>query len=548
MHFGAMLLIAARQYPKLHDVGLEIIQNAIDANAKRIWFRMNYKTRTLVVRDDGDGATPVEFNAALKTVATPGRKGDGKLGQFAIGLVSPLGKCKTLRFISKGKNFAAGFTEWEMNCSKVIASPVEPKVDVRPRLDLTQETAKPGQTKVDWSSQWELVGIIDDKRIAHINRLEFVNDILAKFDAAMRKNDVRISIEIVDENGRSDKTTEVTVPEFIGTPIGVREVDYEGGKTTFNINTTAKPSKEPGSGIKLRILGKDFGLPWRDFARQTKELLSAEILDAFSLGLLHGEITSNKCILLPSRKALEDDEWLLRLCVSIETWWEQVGKDHVSTLKEAHREVRYQEIGIESMGKIEELLKLPENRAILDVVRSAPRGSIGRGHARVAPSRVEGETPTPAISTNGSHPSGSGQHVPSSVRTAAEKERDSHTPMTVAGPSGEKRKVVRGSSSGLQFRHEQLMTSNEFCVFEQETGTIVFNTRHPLWAKCEKFNEVLSALHVYCTVQVLTVHSQPPSTQDAAWTSFTAGIGIMCDWFLKEFVPKKPGRKKKPTE
>src|SRR3989344_3717360 len=99
---GRALLHLAGMYPTLLEVILELVQNALDkdVNATRIWIAINYQTRYLSVRDNGAGSSINRFNLALASVAEPGRKGEGSLGQFGIGLISPLGKCNRFTFIS----------------------------------------------------------------------------------------------------------------------------------------------------------------------------------------------------------------------------------------------------------------------------------------------------------------------------------------------------------------------------------------------------------------------------------------------------------------
>ena len=119
-HQGAALMRMADTYPTLLDVILEQVQNALDINvrARKIWIEISYKARHCIVRDNGLGASEVEFNPALQSICEPDQKarfaksGDNPLGQFSIGLISPLGKCVRCTFTSCRTPKLDDFIEW----------------------------------------------------------------------------------------------------------------------------------------------------------------------------------------------------------------------------------------------------------------------------------------------------------------------------------------------------------------------------------------------------------------------------------------------------
>ena len=80
----------AKSYPYLLDVILETIQNAIDSGATRIAIAVDQKKRSVDIVDNGVGATKSKFEEALQSVCQTMKMRD-KLGQFGIGLISPLG-------------------------------------------------------------------------------------------------------------------------------------------------------------------------------------------------------------------------------------------------------------------------------------------------------------------------------------------------------------------------------------------------------------------------------------------------------------------------
>ena len=76
LHAGSAILRAANVYPTLLEVILEMVQNSSDKGALKIWITLNQKSRSLAVKDNGDGVDQSEFDEALLQVGKTIKKSD----------------------------------------------------------------------------------------------------------------------------------------------------------------------------------------------------------------------------------------------------------------------------------------------------------------------------------------------------------------------------------------------------------------------------------------------------------------------------------------
>src|SRR5690606_8141907 len=73
-------------------------------------------------------------------------------------------------------------------------------------------------------------------------------------------------------------------------------------------------------------------------------------------------------------------------------------------------------------------------------------------------------------------------------RTSEPKDRPGDTPLGVTGSSsrGRPRQLVKGDSIGLWFQYDPLPGNSHLWEFEFERGVLIFNIRHPVWAKLDE--------------------------------------------------------------
>ena len=144
------------------------------------------------------------------------------------------------------------------------------------------------------------------------------------------------------------------------------------------------------------------------------------------------------------------------------------------------------------------------------------QGTIGVGHTEKDPDKVKPQDKN-ALSTAG----GAGkEREPSVLEEPPQKkaptgnEKENHKPMSVIGPKGKKRGLIRSDSLGLQFSHDIMPGQDELWKIDMTRGIIHFNIRHPLWVKCDKDDRTILRLQEYITVQALMLCEVPEEWRD----------------------------------
>ncbi len=518
-HAGQALLRTAQTYPTLLKAGVEMVQNAVDDDvlASVIDIVVDRMKRTFVVRDDGFGTTPNKFASALATVGTPFRKGKDALGQFGIGLISPLGKCKVFQFTSrpkprKGVAKGAKYHQWTFDCDSIVsmANAVHvPFKDVVPPPEKGEETPW-------WSSEMRLIETTEDAAVANFTLEELVRHIVSTIGRRLRRQKTRLSIKIIEKDGTVTEDKNVKVADFSGDPIPEYTVDTEkAGKVTFRLfSRIGTKSKSPAQVLVGRA-GRDerFSIRCLNLNRLMARNPSLQILQS---GFFEGEILAENVELKPDRDAFRENEAFLDFGVALETWGDDVGKGLIEDAKKDTSDVRRQKLGILTMAVIEELIKQPEFAGLLRAIESATVGNVGPGHVggKVLkdPASVIGMTLAGSKVGSGEN----GRPIPQ--RSEDPKAKEAHVPKVVVGPKGQERKFVRGHSTGLMFCHDILEHSMRPFEFELKTGMLTFNIRHPAWVLVEEQgsdNAVLE-LQERIAVMAMTEAIQPDIVRENA--------------------------------
>lgn len=493
VHLGGALLAAAQCYPYLLDFILEIVQNGLDANAKNIHVKLNLYKRTLEVTDDGEGVSQIKFEKALGQIFQT-MKSEGKLGRFGRGLISPLDKCRQFTFASCAKeNGTKAYIEWKFVSAEVKNLEMGQGIPMIPLHRFTyapgRETSKKksaiGKTPiyVDWRTRVRVIGITTDKQLTRLTPRELSDSILERFGSLMYKRGVKVDIQYTDELNALKSYT-VEAGGFEGRPLDEVAYQVEGSRVTtyFQLFIAAKQGKS-----KLRKGKVMFG-EYRDefrfsttaFWQQAKAAgLSDEVLDALRSGIFEGEITANYVKLHPDRKHFMDNDDFVAMCMCIDTWWEQIGRAILGEIESNSKEARFQRCGLVAMSVVEGILEM---RGLKSLIEGFGIGTTGRGHAELPPDAIQD---SPSMASPGIKQTGKDAGNKPKERVRPE-EMLGHTPTTVQGPRGQKRKMVKGSSSGLQFAYDYMPRSSEAYTFDRQTGILTFNCSHKLWFQCEE--------------------------------------------------------------
>ncbi|MFA6445964.1 MAG: ATP-binding protein [Candidatus Paceibacterota bacterium] len=528
-------------YPRIFDVLLELVQNALDEKAHLIRVFINYKMRIVSVRDDGRGTTIERFNEALKEVATPGKKRKGSLGQFGIGLVSPLGKCRVATFTSCPEPHKVGFHQWTFDTENILARKQNLQIPLKYRDDLSlEESPTNSRFKVDYRSEMRLEDITTDRMTSRVDMDEFVSAVLSRFGQVMRRNKVTLSVKIVDDMGHEKCRDNITAPDFQGNPLPEYKVtEKDAGRVTFRLFVTKRNSGIRSEGVIVGVEGEQFTFPFHLFSRAVSGVISADAIEALKSGLFEGVIKGQKVKLHSGRQAFEKNDAFTGFCVAIEEWWDDCGSRHAEEVREAMKDSRFQNLGLRSMEVLKHLLSDPRNSLLRDVLKTFSQGTVGTGHTPRPKPWVAGQQGQTSLTI--AHPPGSndgkcgGQDHKMPMLSKGE-----HHPLSVAGPEGRRRTIVRNDSLGLQFAHEAMQGSSELWSLDTEQGILIFNIRHPLWVMCdEKGDGPVMKLQEMIAIEALTLLAMP-ETQHAFQGMYLREMNpVMVSWLLMDRKPRK---------
>lgn len=525
---GQALLHLASTYPALQDVILELVQNSLDIDVKatRIAIKVNYKDRTIVVTDNGLGISVELMNKRLASVAERGRKGRGALGQFGLGMISALGKCERFTFTSCCSPHKNLFYRWVFP-KTLVDQPGALKIQCALDSNLTTEENAKGMTFVPWRSQVKIEGFTKDEFISKMDIDELANAIRDRYAAVMRRNKVSINIVFHDEKGKKQERPNVTAPVFTGKQLEYRELkNAECGKIGFNMFVSRKTNKGRKGTVVMGVMGSDFRFPFRYFAPFATTMLREEVMDALNSGVFEGEILAEKVKLAPNRQTFVKDEPCFALCVAIEEWYDAYGKACLDEARQERQDERHQTLGLRALKVLEDLIfKNAEYASLLNVLKSFTFGTVGTHHTKVD-GRDFGSQDENTLKTQAAPGEKKGEGNGSDGSKEPQEHKPDHVPKTVAGPKGNRRKRVKGHSTGLEFAFEG-EEENRLDLWRLDTteGVLYFNTVHPLWDLCQRKDTALIRLQEYIALQALTLQTMPETFRDVQRRAFDELMG-----------------------
>lgn len=525
-HMGEAFCRVASDYPTILDVILEQVQNAIDANAKTISVVLNRKTRHIAIRDDGDGVTEAIFEEALQRVCLS-KKEQGKLGRFGIGLISPLDKCHTFTFISGPRAVVNGYREWTFVTEDIRRQAKDVMIPQRSRPDIffiskKGQAGPKGMTTVMWRTEVNILRYSADKIISRITSIDALAEaILERFGAVMRKNKVVLNLKFGNEDGTAEIREGVRAKLFTGRSLGeVVMNDSDAGKVIFRLFLAPKTTKGQNGKVIVGEADNDYRFGFNLLARSADSLLPDDVASGMLSGVFEGEILGEKVKLHSTRKSFEKDDTLVGFCTAIETWFQKHGAKHLEEVKEARRDQRYQELGLQSLREIEAMLKNPNFADIRSVLGGFKLGNIGSGHAPRQKENVAGVQDEPAVSTHGIDPREKGNGSESGERHSPNEDRPAHQPYTVAGPRGKQRTLVKRDSLGLQFSYIAMDGSDRLWELDSRQGVLHFNVNHPIWVACDVSDRKVRQLQETVAIYALMLKTMPEDLEDTLRFAF----------------------------
>lgn len=510
---GLVFKSIADTYPTLQQTLQELVQNAIDVDAKHVEVIVNAQTNYVFVHDDGNGATKAQFNEALQSLMKSS-KGKDKFGRFGRGLISPLTKCHEFIFTSRGNS--GPFYKWTFHASAILDA------DTSPQIPCEDVGRRSGQW---WRTEVVMKGVkFKDDAIRYMIDLDELKDtILSRFATRMRRLGTTVKIVYQPLSG-GVKEVVFTAKSYEGDPLPIWE--DQGDTPAGRVVVRLYRAKEGTSPIPVTIgqIGDPFRVDWRTFyssitafAKQNQKVTfdksGREINDLLRSGFLTGEIECENITIHPERERFERNESLDWFVVALEDWYKQVGKDIYAQAQIRAKWTLYQEVAIEATKRIEHHPLMSE---FLKLVRF---GTIGHGHAAVD-TKPLGEVISSAA-TRG-RDQGKGEGVEAATRNDPEDKvtRPQQVPLTVDGPEGSKRTIVREESKGLRIAIEPFpgLAGVEAPLFRMqvENGLVAINQLSPSFNSCADRGK--STLHRYIDMVIVaalqsTIATDPTKVQ-----------------------------------
>lgn len=510
VHAGNALKYITDNYPTLSKVILELVQNSLDSDATNIDVSVDYNQRGIYVRDNGSGISPEQFNEAIGLVCKSNKTDRGKLGQFGIGMLSPLGKCKS--FVITSAPPQQKYSRWTFDSQEILESSEFSEIlrqDAPEILFSLTGRAGPNKKPVSWRTEVRLYSFSKDNSINAVGLEDLRSLILGQFSEAMKRHNVSINLRIK----RADKNVEelsFQAAQFKGEKLeAVAYGDQKNGQTTFELYVSPKTKAGRKGVVLFGIKGSDFRIPMPVFRKAIEGVANHETINVLASGFFEGQILSSACTLHQNRKEFHEDEALVEFCIHLDSWVENHGQQHIIAAKDSTRDVWLQAIGQVAIKNLEEKLR-DEMPHLMSVVKTFKIGSIGAGHNGFDFAGKEQN-----FKTKDTNQVGGGGATSSTKKPPKPPESDhpEHMPFSVSGPKGGRRRLVRGHSTGVQFCYEEMPGNDHHWEFEEETGILTFNMRSDLWAKMETQERNLILYQEYVAIKALEMCLEPAVTR-----------------------------------
>jgi hypothetical protein len=488
---GQVLIDLAREFKTIKQCGLENVANALDAGATAVFVIDDQRVskRKLSVADNGKGMDQAEFNKAFSSVRRTLKKDDQhKFGQDGLGFISGLGKCEKIRYVSRSRKKGGQYLEYTLETEKVRSQDEKVFVPFKVRHDLVHKNDKDppnNATVVGWSTLVEFDQYSKDPFVHGIDSAQaFADAVEERYGVGLKRNKAKVTIRIIRKDGTND-AAEATGTTYKGKRLGRVVIEKpHAGPTVIDLylaRSNTKATGRPKQGVvKAGRSDNDFRMPLREVLKTSPGLLPDDVAEGLLSGIFEGEILFENAERLKNRKGFEDNQAFVEGLEAVEQWFNEHGRQHLDEARTLREGERYQEFG---KRLLERLKDLP---AFEEIAQEIERGTVGPGHYDPDQFDPLGEQPYKSVSIEGTEASGKGEHQGGENEADnPRQERQSHRPLTSAGPHGRHRITVRDGSTGLQIVHDILPGSDKRCHLDIKFGILTFNVRHPDFQELE---------------------------------------------------------------
>ncbi len=535
VHVGNMLMRAAATYDTLLKTVLEGVQNGIDAEADCIFVGFDLQGRVSVLADNGNGASEAKFTKALQTVGMSQKtRQQNKLGQFGLGLISPLDKCEAFEFISRPgpRSQIRAWTFMQRNIERSVFAPEIPvlKLSSMPSLDLFEDEAR--KLGKQWNTVVRMHKITNDRVVSRLTVEKLAEQIKQRFGDAMALNNTVCHIFIRDEQGqlRRGRVDPVAYKgeRIDGSPFALTgDIVGKAGKVTIELYRAVEKNGKRRGVVKVsQGKGAIFGLALGKFIEQAKAELSYDTKESFeelNSGYFEGVIRAENLSLNDRRTEFKLDDEFLDLVIALDSWYDTVGRQFYQGEKDRTRNERYRDLTARSLREVQAILENnPDFERYVDGIReNVGTGLIGDGHGEKPSTGLDGDKTT---RTRGKGNGVIRDRKPPTNRDGNGKTRDSDVPFGHVDKSGKHRAMVKNDSVGLWVEVTEFELSNDLWRFDADTGKLLFNCSNDVWAELDGassetrhlyHNQWIVHLQKWVITNVLYMLQQPEDRREA---------------------------------
>lgn len=499
-HRGEVLMKLAAEYRRLPQTILECVQNGFDAGADRILVFVDMKRRKVSVLDNGTGTDRSKFEQALASVGHS-VKDAGSLGRFGLGLISPLSKCEYFTFTSvpvhRRKPTRWTFRATDIRKQRLSMDIPWEELNRMPRLPHNFQSYVSGEFAVEYRTMVQMHEVVLDRAISEIDLDELAYDIRTKFMAPMRERKALVRVVYYDVNERL-QTQDIDALQFTGEqlPVVVYESQDSAGRVEFELYRARRVGGQRQGKVSVTTMANDTPLTWKQFIAQMRGKYGSTFSDAIQAlgsGYFEGIIRCENVALATSRTKFELGDPLDDLYLTLDQWFGEYGHALFSSEEDQSRQARWQESALKVLNRLHARLHSPEFSPLWQSLRDAvDLGRLGNGHLDPQQGKLDGNDSDPSTRVG---QGGAGKQRKSSkgggVETPRQRppqDRPKDMPFTASGPRGNKRRLVKGDSQGLQIDYAELPGDSRLWGFDFADGTVTFNTLHPTWVRLDETN------------------------------------------------------------
>lgn len=513
VHFGTSVKNMAGKY-KFRDIIPENVQNALDANAKAVWVTVNHKNATISVRDNGDGVSIDQFNAASGQKGKTYKQDDNSVGQFNEGFLSPLGKCEYFTFTSKSKDSDSSepYYRWTLVTEDIFGSDVPVELNSEPiEYKFARNRPKSDSSQsVPWRSEMMMYNF---KTTAPFDAHEILLECTRKYRVTMLSIDATLHLTVIDRSGKRTMN-EFKAQKFAGKKLKVwNKVDGENETRIELYHSIATDKSNPG--VRVSALKRQYDLPVSTLLSQETCLAvlhqDKDLISALNSNIFQGKIESNLLVLKSTRDGFEEDERLLEFLEHLEVWWNEVGRTEFAKLQNNESLEIFYNCAKKAQDAFKKLTEDPELQKLMESLRRSKPAGINDG--LIAEADKHGDS----IVDNGSDGKFPKQDPKDKTKNPGGKPGGKPR-----GSLEEGNKPVTVSYKGLRIKESQELDSSTPWQIDLATLTVFVNIEHQYYSRCfdvtaGKKEKAITDYQKKVLFQALSLITSGSSPSDSEW-------------------------------